>query len=139
MSADFNVISLIQQSLTPVFLIVGIGTLLNTITSRLARIVDRVRFFDLPESEHLQHLKPLEIKALTRRMRYANWAVNFLSGAAVLVCINILMLVASRYVLINLDSMILITFMAALVSLALGMICFFIEVSIATRTLRVRC
>lgn len=45
---------LIQHALTPVFLIVGIGTLLNSLTARLSRIVDRVRWFDSPEAENFQ-------------------------------------------------------------------------------------
>ena len=38
-----TVIEIIQLALTPVFLIVGIGQLLNVVTNRVARIIDRAR------------------------------------------------------------------------------------------------
>jgi len=88
---------LIQHALTPVFLIVGIGTLLNSLTSRLARIVDRVRWFDRPEAEGCRFDKLSELKALSRRMKWANAAINFLTGAAVVVCMNIFLLVIEGY------------------------------------------
>ena len=130
-------IILIQQALTPVFLVVGIGTLLNSITSRLARIVDRVRWYDLPEAANCQHKRPTEIKALSRRMRWANRAVNFLCGAAVVVCVNIFLLVIQGYFETILTNWIVASFVSSLALLASGLVCFFIEVSIATHSLRV--
>jgi hypothetical protein len=130
-------ILLIQQALTPVFLIVGIGTLLNSITQRLSRIVDRVRWFDLPEAANCQYKKKHELKSLSRRMRWANGAVNFLCGATVLVCVNIFLLVFNGYYYQHLDQWIVASFTSSLVLLACGLICFFIEVSIATASLRV--
>jgi hypothetical protein len=130
-------ILLIQQALAPVFLIVGIGTLLNAITARLARIVDRVRWFDSPEASHCKHKRKYELKALSRRMRWANWAVNLLCGAAVVVCINIFLLVVQGYFSTIITDWIVVSFVTTLFLLALGLICFFIEVSIATSSLRV--
>jgi hypothetical protein len=130
-------ILLIQQALTPVFLIVGIGTLLNSLTSRLARIVDRVRWFDLPEAANCQHKRKGELKALSRRMRWANWAINFLCGGAVVVCVNIFLLVAQGYFSSHLTNWIVGSFVLSLAFLACGLICLFIEVSMATASLRV--
>lgn len=130
-------ILLIQQALTPVFLIVGIGTLLNSLTSRLARIVDRVRWYDLPEAANCQHKRKQELKALSRRMRWANWAINLLCGATVIVCINIFFIVLQGYFASDLKDWIIGSFVSSLVLLSLGLICFFIEVSIATASLRV--
>jgi high-affinity Fe2+/Pb2+ permease len=131
-------ILLIQQALTPVFLIVGIGTLLNSLTSRLARIVDRVRWFDLPDAvKYCQQKRQQELKALSRRMRWANWSINLLCGAAVVVCINIFLLVIQGYFATTLTIWIVGSFALTLALLALGLVCFFIEVSIATTSLRV--
>ncbi|GAB56779.1 hypothetical protein GPUN_2665 [Glaciecola punicea ACAM 611] len=137
MQEPVSAILLIQQALTPVFLIVGIGTLLNSLTSRLARIVDRVRWFDLPEAANYQHKRVKELKALSRRMKWANWSINLLCGAAVLVCINIFLLVIQGYFATVITGWIVGSFIATLALLALGLICFFIEVSIATSSLRV--
>ena len=128
---------LIQHALTPVFLIVGIGTLLNSLTARLASIVDRVRWFDTPEAEQCKHDKALEIKALGRRMRWANAAVNFLTGAAVIVCTNIFLLVIEGYFDVELNAYIVLSFVSSVGLLSFGMICFFVEVSIATASLKV--
>ena len=38
-----SVISVLQTALTPAFLLVAVGSLLNVLTGRLARIVDRSR------------------------------------------------------------------------------------------------
>lgn len=137
MQEPVTAILLIQQALTPVFLIVGIGTLLNSLTSRLARIVDRVRWFDLPEAANCQHMRVIEVKALARRMRWANWAINLLCGAAVVVCINIFLLVIQGYFATILTNWIVSSFVASLALLAIGLICLFVEVSIATKSLRV--
>jgi hypothetical protein len=130
-------IQLIQQALTPVFLIVGIGTLLNSLTQRLSRVVDRVRWFELPEAANCQHKRQHELKSLSRRMRWANGAINFLCGATVVVCINIFLLVINGYYLNHLDQWIVASFTSSLILLACGLICFFVEVSIATASLRV--
>lgn len=137
MQEPVTAILLIQQALTPVFLIVGIGTLLNSLTSRLARIVDRVRWYDLPEAASCLHKRKGELKALSRRMRWANWAINLLSGSALVVCINIFLLVAQGYFASELTNWIVGSFVSSLVLLAAGLVCFFVEVSIATTSLRV--
>lgn len=137
MQEPVTAILLIQQALTPVFLIVGIGTLLNSLTSRLARIVDRVRWFDLPDAAECQHKRKGELKALARRMRWANWAINFLCGSAVIVCISIFLLVVQGYFSSQLTNWIVGSFVSTLVLLACGLVCFFVEVSIATASLRV--
>ncbi len=133
-----NAINLIQQSLTPVFLIVGIGTLLNALTTRLTRVVDRVRWFDTNDAAEFQHKRDYEIKFLAKRMRYANWAINFLCGATIMVCINILLIVVEGYFHQSFSSLIVASFASTLFLLSLGLVCFFIEVSIATRTLQVK-
>lgn len=137
MQDQVTAVQLIQQALTPVFLIVGIGTLLNSITQRLSRIVDRVRWFDLPEAANCQHKKQHELKSLSRRMRWANGAVNFLCGATVLVCVSIFLLVFNGYYASHLEQWVVASFTSSLVLLACGLLCFFVEVSIATTTLRV--
>lgn len=137
MQSPDTALLLIQHALTPVFLIVGIGTLLNSLTARLARIVDRVRWFDMPESVDCSSDKNAELIALARRMRWANAAINFLTGAAVVVCVNIFLLVLEGYFRLPLQPYIVLSFVTSVGLLSLGMICFFIEVSIATASLKV--
>jgi len=133
---SLSAILLIQQALTPVFLIVGIGTLLNSLTARLARIVDRIRWFDSPEAAVCSGNKERELKYLARRMRWANGAINFLCGATIVVCLNIFLLVINGYFDSRLDNWIIISFASTLALLSCGLVCFFVEVSLATATMR---
>jgi hypothetical protein len=83
-----NVAHVIQMAVAPVFLLTGIGAILNVITNRLARIVDRSRVLgnssDQMKSEHKQ-----EMTKLTRRARWIHWAVSLCTMSALLVCIVI--------------------------------------------------
>ena len=96
---DFNLsdsaATIIQLSLAPIFLIVGIGQLVNVATGRLARIVDRARYFDDMLSEDPSKLNNKcirELVSLRRRMRFSNWAITLLTSSAVTVCINVILL-----------------------------------------------
>jgi hypothetical protein len=137
LQAPDTALILIQHALTPVFLIVGIGTLLNSLTARLARIVDRVRWFDMPEAVNCARDKDSELRALARRMKLANASINFLTGAAVVVCINIFLLVIEGYYNFHLSPYIVLSFVTSVGLLSFGMVCFFVEVSIATASLKV--
>ncbi|WP_395339356.1 DUF2721 domain-containing protein [Ningiella sp. W23] len=137
MQATDAALMLIQTALAPVFLIVGIGTLLNVITARLSRIVDRVRWFESPEKNCVALARQHELKALSRRMRWANTAVNLLTGAAVIVCINIFLIMVEGYFSLGLDAWILGSFASSVVLLSFGMLSFFAEVSVATASLKV--
>src|SRR5690242_12590657 len=83
----------IQLSIAPVFLLTAIGTLLNVLSNRLARVVDRGRrltekLADLKDDA----IKPAmndELQRLIRRRALVNRAITFGTGAALLVCILI--------------------------------------------------
>ena len=63
-----TVTHVIQQALTPVFLVGGVGTILNMLTGRLARIVDRFRFLSESDKNELEEYRE-EISALPIRVR----------------------------------------------------------------------
>ena len=57
MNTEHTVGVIIQHAVAPVFLIAGLGAILNVLTSRLARVVDRERQLEreltnLPAGEH---------------------------------------------------------------------------------------
>lgn len=87
--------SILQTSLTPAFLLVALGALLNLFTGRLSRIVDRSR--DLQD----RHPKSLgverahivrELRVLEKRMSGVGASIMLAVLAAVMVCIVIGML-----------------------------------------------
>jgi hypothetical protein len=134
-----SVVELIQIALTPVFLIMGIGTVMNVVTGRVARIIDRLRWYE----DHTESQAALtdrmrdEINSLDKRLKFANWSINFLTAAAVVVCIDIIVLVLSGLVSVNLDTTLLVLFVVSIGFITGGLIAFFLEVSVATATLKI--
>jgi hypothetical protein len=135
-----SAVELIQLALAPVFLIVGIGQMVNVATGRLGRVIDRARSFeegDCAERYKASARGAFEIKSLSRRMRFANWAITLLIAAAVSICIDVILLLANGLVAINLDTAIIATFIFGLVLTTGGLVAFLLEVSVATATLRI--
>ncbi len=134
-------VALMQLALTPVFLIVGIAQLVNVVTGRVGRIIDRARWVEDMRFEHPERFDQknrLEMKSLSRRMRFANWAITFLTAAALSVCLVVVLLIANGLVQYNLNPIILSMFILAMALITGGLIAFFLEVSLATATLKIR-
>lgn len=135
-----SAVEIIQLALAPIFLLVGIGQMVNVATGRVARIIDRARWF-----EELKRATPAridqqaeyEIKSLRRRLALANYSINFLIGSAVVICFDVILLMVNGLVSYNLDTTILVLFMISIVFLTGGLIAFFLEVSYASATLKI--
>ncbi len=135
-----NAVDIIQLALAPIFLIVGIGTLVNVATGRVARVIDRARWF-----EDLARQQPLridrrakhEIRTLNKRMRLANWSINFLIASALVICFDVILLMVNGLIITRLDTLVLVTFMISILFLTGGLIAFFFEVSLATASLKI--
>lgn len=130
----------IQLAVTPVFLLAGIGGILNVIATRLARVVDRVRSLeghipDADEEERAEEIMELEI--LDRRMTYCHWSIGLSTASALLICIVVMVLFVSNLVHMDFAVPVSLLFVAAMVSLTLGLLLFLAEVTVATRFVRV--
>lgn len=130
----------IQLSIAPVFLLTGIASLLGVMANRLARIIDRARDLD----RRWKELDPVgigkarhEVMGLERRRRYASWAINFCTCAALLVCLVIVTLFVEEFVRTDLTWLAGAQFVAAMISLIGGLACFLAEVYIATHSSRI--
>jgi hypothetical protein len=136
-----SVVEIIQLALAPIFLIVGIGNLVNVATGRVSRIIDRARWFGnlaREQPERINEKAILEIRSLNKRMTFANWSINFLIGSAVITCLSVMLIMVNGLISVNLDLLVIITFMTCLLFLTGGLIAFFLEVSLATATLKIR-
>lgn len=84
-----DIAHLIQLSVAPVFLLTGIATLLNVLSGRLARIIDRARVLeqrlDSPDPHHAAVIGN-ELRVLERRGRLIYHAIKLSTIAALLVC-----------------------------------------------------
>ena len=89
---------IIQLSVAPVFLLTGVATLLNVLSGRLARIIDRARVLekelDTPEPRHETAIVN-ELCILEKRGKLIYHAVKLSTSSALLVCLVIAALFAS--------------------------------------------
>jgi len=130
----------IQLAIAPVFLISGMATLLSVLTNRLGRIVDRARVLEAQLDTLDEAKQPRaweELMRLSTRARLVNFAITFATVCALLTCITIQTLFLGTFLRINLSKLITVLFIAAMVSLLLGLIAFLREVITATRALRI--
>ena len=125
----------IQLSVAPVFLLTGIGGLLSVMANRLARIIDRAREIGRRKGSldaAAASAARLQLISLERRRHLASWAINFCTGAALLVCTVIVTLFIEESLGANLRWLAGAQFIAAMVSVIAGLSCFLAEVYIAT-------
>lgn len=86
-----DVARVIELAVAPVFLLTAIGTVLNVLSSRLARIVDRARVLleRKAEQTELKGAIETELATLHRRRNLVNLAITFGTTTALFVCILI--------------------------------------------------
>ena len=130
----------IQFAVAPALLLVGIGNCLNVVAVRLARIVDRARGLErhLPDASELeQRMEVEELRVLDRRMKVCHASVGFITAAGLLTCLVIIMLFVNSLRGLGYADTVSILFVASMVSLALGLLLFLAEISIAIRVVKV--
>lgn len=130
----------IQLAVAPVFLLTGIASLLGVMAARLARIIDRARFYeqkwkDMNEQERITAHG--ELAALEHRRGLASWAINFCAFAALLVCVVIAALFIEVFFDINLKGLAGVLFIGSMIALIGGLSSFLREVYVATQTVRI--
>lgn len=137
-----DIAHLIQVALTPIFLISAIGVILNVLTSRLARIVDRARVMEERGAKmDSQQLDDSELHdrlgVLARRARYINAAITLITVSALFIALVVVMLFLNAFLHWDLSAFIAIMFILSMLSLAAALSSFLIEVRIATNALRI--
>lgn len=139
-SVTGDIAHVIQIAIAPVFLLAGIGALLNVMTNRLGRVVDRWRALEeaLPSSdENIRRLLFAELKLLDRRMAHSNRAIALCVLAALLVCVVIMFLFTGLLLHFPVTQAVAILFVATMGLLVAGLLSFLLEIRISSKTLRV--
>lgn len=131
-----DVTSAIQLALAPVFLLTGIAGLLNVMTGRLARIVDRGR--GLLEGRHdgasaLEDSIAREVSNLEQRRRFTSIAITACTAAALLLCTVIVVMFIAVMIRANLSWLIAALFTVSTLALVVGLSYFLREVHISTK------
>jgi hypothetical protein len=130
----------IQIALGPVFLLVAVGGLLNVITGRLARVVDRSRdlmdrYSDTDGATHARLVN--ELRIVDRRMDIINWSIALCVACGIVVCLMVAMLFLAGSGQRELALPISASFILAMLLLLGALILFLIEVRLAIRTIHV--
>ena len=131
----------IQLAIAPVFLLAGIGAILNVLAGRLARTVDRSRslateYAGYDEAERGR--ATTELLLLDRRILAANRAITCCTASALFVCLVVAVLFIARPNEIGFARSIAGLFIAAMALLTAGLGFFLHEIRLATRALRLR-
>jgi Mg2+/Co2+ transporter CorB len=127
----------IQLAVAPVFLLTGIGAILNVITTRIARIVDRSRALDNSGDQNRAAHED-EIRMLARRARWVHWAVSLCTLSALFICIVIAALFAGSEIGMDPSRVVSLFFISAMLALIFGLLCFLREIYLATGNLEKR-
>ena len=127
----------IQHSVAPVFLLTGVGAILNVLSTRLARIIDRFRQLDgVGENGRAAHL--YEMKVLLSRARWVHWAISLSTLCALFICIVIAALFIGSEMNKDPSATIATFFIGAMLSLTAGLLCFLREIALAAGTIKSR-
>jgi hypothetical protein len=127
----------IQLAIAPVFMLTAIGTIINALTGRLARAVDRRRQIEeiLPAYEGSHHDRlSLELRILARRIVIVMRAIALAVISAIFVCLLIGTAFAAAFIQLDLSRPVALLFVAAVVALTVSLVLFMREVILAAAT-----
>lgn len=130
----------IQLALAPVFLLTGIAAMLNVMTGRLARIIDRGRALTEGRDGFVAcdpELITLEHRNLERRRHYTSIAITASTISALLVCMVIAVLFIEVLLGAPLKWVIGGLFTIAMLALVVGLGYFLREVHLAMHSVRI--
>lgn len=132
-----SVAHVIQLAVAPVFLLTGVGAILNVITNRLARIVDRSRVLSNPDTQ-TSPAQQAEMAMLVQRVRWVYWAISLCTMSALLVCIVIAALFVGSVTGFEPSRTVSLLFISAMLTLISGLLCLLREIFLATGSIGAR-
>ncbi|MHB9879823.1 DUF2721 domain-containing protein [Pacificimonas sp. ICDLI1SI03] len=136
-----SVSHLVQLAIAPVFLIAGIGALLNVITSRLSRVIDRSRVIETTHEQMPPDVREralAELPALSARMTLSHYAIYCCVASALCVCLVVGVLFVASFAGVEIGLAIAALFILAMGLIVVGLVLFLQETRIAIRSVRVR-
>jgi hypothetical protein len=131
----------IQLALGPVFLLTGIASILNVMTNRLGRVIDRARKLEADVAGYepsARRRAGVELGMLGRRTAAAHWAIGLCTCSALFVCVVVAILFVDNFVAFRADTLVAGLFIIAMVLLIAGLLLFLLEVQVAMKSVRIR-
>jgi len=130
----------IQLSVAPVFLLTGIAGLLNVLTGRLARVIDRARVLEkvlLSHDADQERAAHERLHTLAIRARLINIAISLCVASAIFVASVVMVLFATAFWGTDSRGFVAGLFVAAMMALIAGLVFFLREIFLATSSLRI--
>lgn len=130
----------IQLALAPVFVLVALGNIMNLLSSRLGRVVDRSRKLQeqYEGTQGAQHDALVrEIRILDRRIRLINSAILLLVTSAIAVGLTVALLFLEDFSDLDLQPVVAGAFSLAVGLLMWALLLFLRETRLATAALRI--
>ena len=130
----------IQLALGPVFLLTGIASILNVLTNRLGRVIDRARRIEaeiVGYDEAARRRAIVELGVLGRRTAAAHWAIGLCTTSALFVCVVVAILFVDNFTPFSANLLVAGLFIVAMILLIAGLILFLMEVQVAMRSVRI--
>jgi len=129
-----DIANLIKMAVAPVFLLTGIGSFINVLSSRVARIVDRARKLeDLIASECDIDESLAELKLQVQRLRLVGWSIGLCVTSALLICALVALLFLGGLLHFDPSEALGFLFALAMVILIVALILFLAEIQMAVR------
>ncbi len=135
-----SIAHVIQLSVAPVFLLTGIAGLLNVLTGRLARVIDRARVLErqlLVDSADQAPATHDRLRTLAVRARWINIAISLCVTSAIFVAAVVMVLFAGAFWGSDVSGFVAGLFIAAMCALIGGLVFFMREIYLATSSLRI--
>ncbi|WP_298194889.1 DUF2721 domain-containing protein [Novosphingobium sp.] len=129
----------IQLALAPVFVLVAIGNIMNILTTRLARMVDRSRHLQTlhPGTEGSEHdVVVVEMRIIDQRIALIGRALLCLVISGLAIGTTVAALFLSELVNADLRVVTALTFVAAIALLMAALVLLLLETRLAARALR---
>jgi len=125
----------IQLSVAPVFLLAGIGALMNVLSGRLVRIVDTAK--QLRATREVTGSMDERTRRIYRqRMQLTMRAIALLTATTLLISAVVAAMFLSVVFQLNLTAVVVPLFISAMVLLMLASLCFLREVQLAAKLLQ---
>ncbi len=131
----------IQLAVAPVFLLTGIASILNVLTNRLGRIIDRARKVEADIAGYdaaARRRGVTELGVLGRRITAAHWAIGLCTLSALLVCVVVAILFVGDVFPMRVSASVAPLFVLVMLLLIAGLLLFLLELQMATRSVRIR-
>ena len=135
-----EIAGVIQLSVAPVFLLAGVGAIVNAMSMRLGRAVDRARSLeselagaDARRTERIH----AELLAISRRARLITRAIALAVLCALLVTLLLIAAFVDAFLPVDLSYMLAAVFVGALVAFSASLLIFLREIQIASANLRI--